>query len=200
MTSRPTWATVMKDPYDHNETIFDAVRNGSEQALIQLWKEYYPRTNRLARSLLPTYFRRQEDDEDVSIVALQTVFSGLREGKFDAINSRDQFWALVIVVTRRKASNVRRSVHRDPAGFAADISTQALTSDHPSPDMTEIAREELDHIETQLGLLTRHAIELSIIGYAPKEISRDLGVTVRTVSRMLARARATADKSDKLRH
>jgi DNA-directed RNA polymerase specialized sigma24 family protein len=78
------------------------LEQGSQHAATHLWQEYFQRVVSLARSRLQLSHRRMADDEDIAVSVFDSVFSGITNGRFPDLDSRDSLWRLLCVVTRRK--------------------------------------------------------------------------------------------------
>ncbi len=67
-----------------------------------LWKHYFDRVVRLARSRMFAIQASVYDEEDAAASALNSLFHGLRNNRFPELHGRDNLWRLLILITHRK--------------------------------------------------------------------------------------------------
>ncbi len=95
------------------------VKAGDEDAARQLCERYFRRLVGLIRRRLGGYPLKGADEEDVAVSALNSLFQGMRRGRFDRLVDRDDLWKLLAVITLRKVSDQRRRharVRPQPSG------------------------------------------------------------------------------------
>src|SRR5262249_31344966 len=81
----------------------DKLRAGDQAAAHLIWERYFRRLVGLAAAKLRITSRRGADEEDVVQSALKSFFLGVGRGKFPKLTDRNNLWALLIVITTRKA-------------------------------------------------------------------------------------------------
>src|SRR5262245_43708148 len=124
----------------------ERLREGDAEAAQKVWERYFERLVRLAGSRLPNHARRDFDEEDVALSALRTFFAGAAEQRFPQLTDRNDLWALLVLITRRKASAYVRHGARlkrgggDVLGESAlappgegENCLDALTAEEPTP-------------------------------------------------------------------
>jgi DNA-directed RNA polymerase specialized sigma24 family protein len=166
-----------------------------------LWERYFEGLVRLARARLAAAPRGRADEEDVALSVLDTVFQGLAGGRFPRLEDRDDLWKLLVTITARKASNLRRDEARMKRGGGRTLGEGSLAGDgsgagspldrieavEPTPDDAEELLEQFDRL---LGLLRdetlRRVAVMKLEGYLNAEIARALGTSLTTVERKLA--------------
>ena len=79
-----------------------------DRAAEAIWKEYFPRVMRLARTKMRNHSRRAYDEEDVALSAINSFFQGAEKGRFNGIRHREELWRLLITITVRKANSHRK--------------------------------------------------------------------------------------------
>src|SRR5438105_9866914 len=84
------------------------VRVGDPAAAQQLWERYFQRLVGLARKKLQDAPRRAADEEDVALSAFASFCRGAARGQFPQLADRDNLWHLMVTLTARKASHLRR--------------------------------------------------------------------------------------------
>ena len=183
----------------------DALKRNDTQGAEKLWEHYFQRLVSLARKQLGKVPPRGSYDEnDVASSAFFDVCRAAQEGKFPALQDRDDLWRLMTTITLRK---VRARLRRDGAqkrsaqrtvseaqlseGEAlADIADREL-----APDLQVLMADEyralLDRLEgeDEDEELKRTAI-WKLDGYTNEEIAQRLGCARRTVQRRLKRIRS----------
>ena len=80
----------------------DGLRRRDTVATQHLWERYYQRLVNLAAQRLPPNLRREFDEEDVALSAIDSFCRGAAKGRFPDLADRNSLWALLIVITRRK--------------------------------------------------------------------------------------------------
>src|SRR5207237_2887133 len=94
----------------------DQLQGGDSAAAQQLWQRYFPRLVRLARRKLQDFPRPAADEEDVALSAFDTFCRNAERGQFPQLLDRDSLWALLVVITSRKASHLLRDQCRQKRG------------------------------------------------------------------------------------
>jgi RNA polymerase sigma factor (sigma-70 family) len=181
----------------------DGMRTQETHATQKVWERYYRRLVELADRRLPRHARREFDEEDVALSAFDTLCRGLAAGRFPDLADRDSLWALLIVITARKArARVRRQTAQKRGGghvqgesvFDADVGDGIgqQIGDDPTP---EFAAEVAEEVESLLAALpdetTRRLAMLKMEGYTNDEAAERLGCSRTTVERRLRLIRAT---------
>lgn len=79
------------------------LRRQSPDAQARIFELYFGSAVRLAGRRLGAARRRERDEEDVAISAMRSFFAGIAADRFDRLASCDDLWALIAVITSRKA-------------------------------------------------------------------------------------------------
>jgi DNA-directed RNA polymerase specialized sigma24 family protein len=182
--------------------LVERVKAGNHEAARLLWQRYYPRLVGLARNRLQAVPRRVADEEDAALSAFDSFCRRAEQGRFPDLKDRDGLWALLVVLTARKAADLVKHLHRDRRGGGkvhgdsalrpADAGSSAggfaaLEGDDPTPEEAAILAEE---VETLLGRLRDPALRQLAVwkleGYTNAEIAERQGWSLPTVGRRLA--------------
>ena len=182
-------------------TWVEQLRAGNQAAAEQLWARYYPRLVGLARERLRGTPRRAADEEDVALSAFDSFCRGLTEGRFPRLEDRDNLWALLAVITARKAAHQVRDECRQkrgggaaPAGDAEAVLAEALSRE-PDPEFAAGVAEECQRLLDRLGDQDLRAVALlRLEGYSVEEVADMLGCAPRSVKRKLALIRTVWEK------
>ena len=190
----------------------DRARWGDDEAAGQLWRRYFGRLVRLARAALNGAPRRAADEEDVALSAFDSFCRGAEQGRFPRLEGRDDLWALLVVVTARKAIDLRQRETRQKRGggrVGGESVLDQLLGDEggaagigqvvgaePTPDLAARVAEEFQQLLAQLpGDELRTVALRKMEGYTNAEIAAELGCADATVERRLKLLRSVWTKS-----
>jgi len=182
--------------------LLERLKDGDHEAARLLWQRYYPRLVALARKKLHGAARRVADEEDAALSAFDSFCRRAEQGQFPDLKDRDGLWALLVVLTARKAADLAKHHHREKRGGGKVHGDSALrpaegdsgpggfdevADDGPSPEEAALLAEE---VETLLGQLRDPALRqvavLKLEGYSNAEIAAKQGCSEPTVRRRLA--------------
>src|SRR6516164_3354508 len=79
---------------------------GDDAGAQALWERYFSKLVDLARQRLRGTPRRAADEEDVALSAFDTFCRGVEQGRFPRLKDRDGLWALLVLITVRKAADL----------------------------------------------------------------------------------------------
>jgi hypothetical protein len=166
----------------------DRLKEGERDAAQKLFNAYYTRLVRLAHKKLANRTRRVADEEDVALAAFHSFCNGVKLGRFPRLESRDDLWQVLVMVTARKAIDQNQAERRQKRGggrvrgesvFARSGEggrpLEEVVGREPTPEFAALLAEEMT------GLLER----------LEDETLRELALLkLETVERKLARIRA----------
>jgi RNA polymerase sigma factor (sigma-70 family) len=175
---------------------------GDRAGFEKLWERYYPRLVKLARKKLQGLRRGAADESDVAASALDSFVQSVEQGRLPQILDRDGLWHLLVVVTTRKASRLRRHERRLKRGGGHVLDEAALPNAEgdpeqetgleqilarePTPEEAALTAEELPRL---LHLLPDPALRdialRKLEGYTNGEIAAEFGCVRRTIERQL---------------
>jgi DNA-directed RNA polymerase specialized sigma24 family protein len=183
-------------------TWVEQLRAGNRAAAQQLWQRYFSRLVGLARGKLQGLRRGAADEEDVALSAFDSFFRAAEQGRFPQLDDRNNLWQLLVVITVRKAVDLRERETRQKRGGGKVAGESAL--DHligleeggagidqvvgaePTP---QLDAQVADEVQRLLGLLPTdevRSVALSKLeGYTNAEIADRLGCAEATVERRL---------------
>ena len=111
--------------------------------------------------------RRAADEEDVALSAFDSFCRGVEQGRFPLLNDRDDLWALLVVITVRKAIDLRQHERRQKRGggqvageSALDLllgsddggaGINQLVGAEPTPELAAQLAEEFELLLSQSG-------------------------------------------------
>ena len=182
--------------------LVERIKAGDHEAVRLLWQRYYPRLVGLARKKLQGMPGRAADEEDAALSAFNSFCRRAEQGQFPDLKDRDGLWALLVVLTARKAADLIKHEHRQkrgggrvqgdsalrPAGDdSGAVGFDSLACDEPSPEEAALLAEE---VESLLGRLREPALRQVAVwkleGYTNAEIAQMQGCSLPTVERRLA--------------
>ncbi len=175
-----------------------ALKQGDQTAAQGLWEIYFRRLVGLARSRLRDSPRRIADEEDVALSAFDSLCQGAQAGRFPRLDDRNDLWQILVLITVRKAIDLRNYEGRPSRGRGRVQSLTALTQedidaiggDEPTPELAAQLAEEYQRLIEQLSDPTLQCVAIwKLEGYTDGEIAARLGCVTRTVERKLWRIR-----------
>jgi DNA-directed RNA polymerase specialized sigma24 family protein len=177
-----------------------ALKAGDAAAAQKLWERYFRRLVGLARKRLRMARRRAADEEDVALSALDSFFRGARQGRFPKLADRDDLWQLLVVITARKAIDLRErerrlkrgggkvrgeSVFPDGSG-SGEAGLEQVVGPEPSPDFAAQVAENFQRLLDMLPDEELRAIAVwKMESHTNEEIAALLGCKVPRVERRL---------------
>jgi len=175
-----------------------ALKQGDQSAAQGLWEAYFRRLVGLARARLRDASRRVADEEDVALSAFDSFCRGARAGRFPRLDDRNDLWQILVLITVRKAIDLRNYEGRQSRGMGrvqslTDLTPEGLEAiggDEPTPELAAQLAEEYQRLMEQLGdSILQSVATWKLEGYTDDEIAARLGCVTRTVERKLARIR-----------
>jgi RNA polymerase sigma factor (sigma-70 family) len=175
-----------------------ALKQGDQSAAQGLWEAYYDRLVSLAQARLRDAPRRIADEEDVALSAFDSFCRGARGNRFHRLDHRNDLWQILVMITVRKAIDLRNYEGRQSRGMGKVQSLTDLTQEgletiggaEPSAELAAQLTEEYQRLMDQLGDSTLRSVATwKLEGYTNDEIAARLGCVTSTVERKLARIR-----------
>jgi RNA polymerase sigma factor (sigma-70 family) len=191
-------------------TWVEQLRAGNRAAAQQLWDRYFPRLVGLARKKLRGLPRRAADEEDVALSAFKSFCRGAEQGRFPRLEGRDDLWALLVVITARKAIDLRQRETRQkrPQAGGESVLDELLGDEdgtggigrvvgaEPTPEFAAQVAEEFRRLLALLpGDELRTVALRRMESYTNAEIAAELGCADATVERRLKLIRSVWKKS-----
>jgi DNA-directed RNA polymerase specialized sigma24 family protein len=187
------------NPEDSVTQWISALKQGNQSAAQGLWEAYFRRLVGLARARLSDAPRRMADEEDVALSAFDSFCRGAREGRFPRLDDRNDLWQILVLITVRKAIDLRRHETRPSRGWGkvqslaqlAEEGFEEIGGDEPTPELAAQLTEEYQRLMEQLGDSTLQRVATwKLEGYTDNEIAARLGCVTRTVERKVALIRS----------
>jgi RNA polymerase sigma factor (sigma-70 family) len=167
---------------DEFAALLARARQGDQDALADIARQYEPQLRLVARVLLGPALRPYLDTLDLVQSVHKSLLIGLRHDRFD-ISTPDSLLALALTMVRRKAARHWRHLRRQQRleGQPAPDSGAAQPLDalpSPGPDPTQAAEHNdlLAYAFRYLDRWEQHIVALRLQGYSQVEIAHQLGV------------------------
>ncbi len=188
------------------QVLLNRASGGDEQAAVEIWNAYYQRLVSYARRKLRGVPRRDADEEDVALSAMNSFFDGARDGRL-APKDANELWKLLATITVRKATAQLRKHHADKRGGGKVRGDSAFDAARFEGSAT--APETLDGLSPWLGIACEELLSslddgqlrqvalLRLASHTNDEIAGKLGCSIATVKRRVAEIRQSwAGSSD----
>jgi RNA polymerase sigma-70 factor, ECF subfamily len=179
---------LVEEAGDH--TLLRFVRDGDSAAAAALYRRYVDRVRALVACRLGGRLAPRLSADDIAQSVFRVFFRGVAEQAYD-VPPGEELWGLLAVLTRRKVRervafhqaacrDVRRTAVGDDTGLAAEPDAGA------EADYLQVEVEEfLDSFHPA----DREIVGLRMGGYEVTEIAGRTGRSLRTVERVLQKAR-----------
>jgi RNA polymerase sigma-70 factor (ECF subfamily) len=176
------------DPGDH--TLVRSARDGDGAAAAALYRRYADRVRGLVATRLGGRLAPRVSPDDIAQSVFRVFFRGVAGRTYD-VPPGEELWGLLAVLTRRKVSerlayhqaarrDIRRTALRGAVGLAAE----------PAADgEADYLRVEVEEFLDSFHPADREVVGLRLGGYEVAEIADRTGRSLRTVERVLQKAR-----------
>jgi DNA-directed RNA polymerase specialized sigma24 family protein len=179
------------------------LKAGDAAAAQPLWERYFRRLVGLARSKLRGAPRQAADEEDVALSAFDSFCHAAERGRFPRLDDRDDLARLLLMLTARKALDLRQHAQRQKRGGGrvvseADLGAAGADEDslaqligpEPTPEFAAQVDEEYHRL---LGLLDSDELRQMAVakmeGYTIEEMADRFECALCTVTRKLRKIR-----------
>lgn len=181
---------------DDWERLIEGLKSGDEAVLREFHAEFGPMLHGIADSRLAPGMRRRFDADDVVQSAFRTFFRRAQIGYFK-FEDNQRLWNLMCAITltklREKArfhTRQSRSVKREQSVEGAGKSAHArseLESRQPTPAESVDFADAFEALLGSLDEMEQKLVDLKLQDLTNDEVAETLGVSERTVRRMLNR-------------
>ena len=178
----------------------ERLKAGETTAAEPLFAAYFHRLVGLARQQLRGLSGATADEEDVALSAFDSFCRAAKAGRFPRLEDREDLWKVLLMITARKAVDLRRREYREKRGGGKVIPASALAGDpneaaddfaqvmgrEPTPELAVQAAEECRRLLEELGDEELRTLALAKLeNYTNEEIARRLRRSLATVERKL---------------
>ena len=172
--------------------LISELQTGDEEAARGIWEHFFDRICRYARKQVGLGGRRSRDEEDLAASALYALYEGVRCGRFDRLDSRHDFWALLARITSNKAASHHRRLKRQKELGESVIQDQLgegglaeIAEGSPTPVFMESLTLTCQEMLELLDENTRTVAMLKLEGYSNEDVAERIGRSLRSVERYL---------------
>jgi len=173
--------------------LVERLKGGDQEAVRLLWQRYYPRLVALARKKLQDTPRRVADEEDAALSAFNSFCRRAEQGQFPDLKDRNGLWALLVVLTARKAADLVKHQYREKRGGgrvqgdSGPGDFDRVQGDDPTPEEAALLAEEVESLLARLrDPALRQVAVWKLEGDTNAEIAEMQGCSLPTVERRLA--------------
>jgi len=188
---------------EHDDSVMTSIqglKQGDELAAHDLWERYFGQLVEVARKKLPMHIKRSFDEEDVALSAFHSLCTGVKANRFPELEDRDNLWALLVVITTRKAMRrIRKNTALKRGGGdllgesvfmksprVGECGIENIIAETPTPEfadqLCEASKELLELLPDESF---RQIAQLKLSGYSIDEIAAKTNRSPRTINRRL---------------
>ena len=166
------------------------VKKQDSVAAHELWRRYFTQLHHVAKKNFGDSHSPEADEEDAASMAFHAMLDGFKSGRFAKINNRDEFWRMVVTITKRNVVKIQRrnkTLKRGGDKRKAGERPEELQDrkDRDSEALVDLS----DTIRSVVAGLPnencRQVFFLRIAGHNISEIVEETGLSERTVKRQL---------------
>ncbi|MEL6898236.1 MAG: ECF-type sigma factor [Planctomycetota bacterium] len=174
------------------------LRQGDQEAAQELWRVFFDRLKNYAAKKLGELPKRVSDEDDVALSAFHSVVRGVQDDTFKRMESREDFWQLLVVIAARKASNLHRKQRQRREAGESVLANAVAVNEHPMGTLQDDNLEEQDlamyfhctEILEQLPGNLQTVVLMRMSGYSNAEIAGRIGRSMKTVEHYFRQVRA----------
>ena len=178
----------------------EGLKQGNELAAHDLWNRYFSQLVALAKNKLPLHVKRSFDEEDVALSAFHSLCTGLQESRFPDLEDRDNLWAILVVITTRKAMRRMRTNTALKRGggdllgesvfmkrpSTRDFGIENIIGGKPTPEFADqLCEASTLLLESLPDESFKQIAQLKLAGYSVDEIATQTKRSPRTINRRL---------------
>ena len=169
-----------------------------EEAAKVIWERFFKRLCKYADQKVFKKHQRFFDGEDIAGSAMFALLDGLKHGKFQSIENRDQLWQLLTTIAARKTINRGRHHDRQKRGGGKIRGGSVFEGGHTDVNLAEYVvsfNDPAKFVEFEMtcqDLLRslpddqyRRISLLRLAGHSNREIADEFNCSTRTIDRKL---------------
>lgn len=175
-----------------------AIETGNDDAAHRIWDRYSEEIRKVARRRMRR-LKRQDivDEDDIVISAYAALCLAARKGQLAKVLNREDLWGLMVVATLQKIGQRTQYLKADKRSMdlVADNAEvldefgsrlERIVCDAHGPESEAIHAERTERLLAKLDDPELRAVAiLKIAGHTNDEIAVEMGLTRRTIQRML---------------
>ena len=178
------------------------IQAGDEQAARELLQRYEPEVRLVVRRQLPRLLRSRFDSLDFLQSVWGDFFQKVRTGPAEFTDSRHLVAFLAraaknkVIDQYRRAGSLKHNMHREEPIWGDSGRPREIEASGDTPSEVVQAREALDRLASLVPDDRRAIVALKAEGLSSKEIGDRLGISERTVQRVLEELRRRVHLDD----
>ncbi|QEH33351.1 RNA polymerase sigma factor [Aquisphaera giovannonii] len=175
---------------DDIRQLLDRIRRGDEDAACELMRRYESKIRMVIRRRLPRVLRTRLDSLDLLQSVWGSFFRHIRDGDDDIEGEQNLVTLLAwaarnkVVDQQRHAMTLKHDVRRERSVDRAVIDDRAFEVNE-SPSRAAEAKEAYERLMAGLPEGRRAVLEMKVAGYSCREVAERLGLSERTVQRIV---------------
>lgn len=175
----------------------EQLKGGDADAAQNLWDRYFKQLLGVAKRKLVGASTRRADEEDIAVQVFHSFFKAAESNRFPKLDSRDDLWQILMMLTARKVAAQRKHENAQKRGsgktrgesvfLVGDGNDLAsVIGEAPGDSFAAELMEELREAVKRLGddSLEKVAV-MKFQGYSNQEIADELSCHSRSVERKL---------------
>lgn len=185
-----------------NEQLLAEWKRGNQRAADVLYRRYLTRLTALARSRLSRNLSRRIEADDIVMSVWRSFFVAV-EARGLHVPSDDDLWPLLATITLRKIARQAARQHAQQRDVRVEelmgepvVLSQIVARD-PSPEEAAMMVDEVASLMARLQSDEREVVSRRLQGEEQAAIANALGISERTVRRVLARVREILTDPDR---
>lgn len=175
-------------------------RAGDEAGATELYHRYLSKLVGFAQRRINTRLAARVDAEDVVQSVFRSFFVRAQQGKF-VFKDENDIWKLLVQITIHKTlkhvahhRRAKRDAGAEVSAAEAHDGLVTYLSREPTPEDAAIFVDSLEFFLRELRPADRKIIEMRLEGFEQAEIAKRLGISDRTVRRLMERIRSLAER------
>ena len=175
------------------------LKAGRNLASEKIWQRYFGQLVRVAARRLGSAPRRVADEEDVAVSVFESLCRGAAAGRFQQLHDRDDLWKLLTAIAGMKAvDQIRRQTAQKRGGTTVrgesivegagsdELGFDQIALGEPTPEFLAVMEEQQQEMFAVLpDQSLRDVARLRFEGFSNEEMSKELGISLRSVERKL---------------
>jgi RNA polymerase sigma-70 factor (ECF subfamily) len=182
----------MTDAHAELRQLMQRLREGSPEAAQVLWERYGPHVLRVVRRRLDRKLRAKFDSADFAQAVWASFFVNPRhEYAFERPEDLLAFLAKLaqdklVDAMRQRYGTTKYNINREQSlSGSAALAAAQVPARQPTPSQEAMARERWERMLEGLPAQHHRILSLRQAGYTQEEIAHEVGVSERTVRRLL---------------
>jgi RNA polymerase sigma-70 factor (ECF subfamily) len=177
---------------DRFPDVVRGLREGDPEVLARFFARYGPAIERVAARRLSPGLRRRIGPESIAQSVCRTFLRRAQGGEFE-IPDADSLWGLLSAIALTKVQEQVRFHRREKRAVDREVLLdEGATERTPGPTHEEEAlfADEFEHLVAGMSEEERRIVDLRLMDRTQVEIAEELGVSERTVRRIMTRLEA----------